>query len=125
MPRFRFFLNCVDEKFGRNNDRREEPGSRVEQPQACLLADVGDVPEIPRHQIVDLVKRGERDVNSVGEIFPVKNAAFDVAFCEYRHLFGYVELLKRAHEVQITRPVRLRDPLEFAFDQYRAKHAIF
>lgn len=62
-------LNAVDQKLRRDDHGGEKTCGRIEQTQPCLFADVGDVTKIPRHQIIDLVKRGKSDMYGVGKVF--------------------------------------------------------
>src|SRR6266404_6907868 len=55
-------LDAVDEKFGGDDHWGEEAGGSVEEAESRLLADVGDMAEVPGYEVVDLVERGEGDV---------------------------------------------------------------
>ena len=66
---------AVDEEFGRDYGGRKETGGGVEKADASLFADVGDVAEVPRDEVIDLVERRECDVHRVGEELSVKDAA--------------------------------------------------
>jgi hypothetical protein len=115
----------VDEKFGGDDHGGEETGGGVEEAEAGLFADVGDVAEIPGDEIIDLMKRGEGDVDGVGDVFSVKDPAFDIAFGENGDFFGELELLERLDQIQISGTVRLGDALKLTPDKYRAKSAVF
>jgi hypothetical protein len=60
-----FRLDRVDQELGRDYYRREEAGGGVEHSESGLFADVGDVAEVPGDEIVDLVKGGEGDVDTL------------------------------------------------------------
>ena len=90
--RKRFSLLTVDEKLGCYDHRREESGGGIKKAKAGLLSDIGDVSEIPRYQVIDLVKRGKRDVDRVGYIFPVKDAAGNITFGEDRNFLGKLQV---------------------------------
>ena len=81
--------------------------------------------EIPRDKIVDLVKRGESDVDGVGDVFAVKDAAVDVAFGEDGDLFDKLELFERLYKVEIAAAMRFGHAFELALDEDRAARAIF
>jgi hypothetical protein len=50
--------------------------------------------EVPRHQIIDLVKRRNRNVQRIGNVLAMKDAARDVTFREYRRFFSQINLLE-------------------------------
>lgn len=81
--------------------------------------------EVPGDEVIDLVERGEGEVDGVGEVFAVKDAAFDVAFGEDGGLFDEFELLERADEIEIAGAMRFGDAFEFAMDKDRAARAVF
>lgn len=64
-----------------------------------MLANISEMPEVPSYEIVDLVKRRRREVNRIGDIFAVKDAALDVPFSEYRDLLGDLDLFERFDEI--------------------------
>ncbi len=124
MARF-FYLNGVYEKFGCDDNWREESGGGVEHTEACLFTDVGNVAEIPCDEIVDLVDGGDGDVDCVGDVFAVKDAALDIAFGEDRDFLGKIELLERLDEIETAGAVRFGDAFYLTLDEYRAEYAIF
>ena len=85
----------MHQKFRRNDHRRKKTCRCIEQPKPCLLSDICDVTKIPGDEIIDLVKRGKRDVNSVGEILSMKYSARDITLGEDRDLFVDLELRQR------------------------------
>src|SRR5262249_34290130 len=97
----------------------EESGGGIEQFYPRLAMHVRQVAEIPCHQVIDLVKRGERDVQRVAQIFPLKNAAADVTVGQYRGLLGDLQLRQGADQLQIAATVRLARAFEFPRDQRR------
>lgn len=120
-----FDLDRVYQKFRGDDNRRKESRRCVEQPQARLFADVCKVAKIPRDEIVDLVKRCERDMDGVGDVFSVKDAAIDITFGKNCDLICQLELFERFHEVQISTAVRLGHSLEFPLDKDRTASTIF
>ncbi len=70
----------MNEKFGRDDHRHEKSGGGIEKPDARLFANICQMSEIPSDEIINFVKRSERDVQRVGHIFAVKNAARNVTF---------------------------------------------
>ena len=90
--RKRFSLLTVDEKLRCYDHRREESGGGIKKAQAGLLSDVRDVSEIPRHQVIDLVKRSEGDVDRIRDVFSVKDAAGDITFGEDRNFLGKLQV---------------------------------
>ena len=89
-----------------------------------MFADVGDVAEIPRDQIIDLVIRGDGDVDRVGDVFAVKDAAFDVALGEDGDLLGKVELFERFDKIKAAGAVWLGDAFQLTLDKNRAESTI-
>src|SRR5215203_6140442 len=65
----------VDEKLRRDDRGRKKAGRRVEQSNSRLLSHIREMAEVPRDQVIDLVKRRERHVDRVGNEFSVKDAA--------------------------------------------------
>src|SRR5437773_2574627 len=110
----------MNEEFGCHDDRREETGGSVKKPQPSLLSDIGNMAEIPGNQVIDLVERRHRHVYGVGDIFAVKNAAFDIAFRQDGDLFGQLKLLERLDQVEAAGAVGFGHPLKLTLDQYRA-----
>ena len=115
----------MNEEFGRDYYGGEEAGGGVEHSESRLFADVGDVAEVPGDEIVDLVKGGEGDVEGVGDVFAVKDAAFDIALGEDGDLFGDVELLERLYKIEVALTMRLADAFELALDKQRRVDSIF
>lgn len=58
--------------------------------------------KIPSDEIIDLVKRGESDVECIGDEFSMKYSSFDIAFGKYRDLLGNFELFERLDKAKIT-----------------------
>ena len=81
------------------------------------FADVGDVSEIPCNEIIDLVKRRQRDVKSVRQKFSMKNAAGDISLGKDRGLFRKFEAFERFDYFQIARPVRFVHAFQFPLNQ--------
>lgn len=111
-----FLLNRMHQKLGRDDNRREESGGGVEKAETCLFADVCKMAEIPRDDVVDLVKRGKGDVDGVGYVFAVKNAAVDIAFGEDRDFLGQLELFERFYQIEVTCAMRLMGAFELTLD---------
>jgi len=76
--------------------------------------------EIPRDEIIDLVKRCKGHVNGIGNVLAVKDAALDIALGEDRDLLGEFELFERFDKVQIAAAVRLVYSFELTLDKDRA-----
>lgn len=70
--------------------------------------------EIPCDDVVNLVDRSESNVDGVGDIFAVKDAAVDVAVGEDRDLFGQFEMFERLDEVKIAGAMWFGHAFEFA-----------
>src|SRR5262249_37395995 len=104
--------------------RDEESGCGVEQFYPRLAVHIRQVTEIPRHQIINLMKRGERDVQRVAQVFPLKDAASDVTVGQYRGLLRDLQLRQVADQLQIAAPVRLTRAFEFPRDQRRNISAV-
>ncbi len=68
-------LKRMNKKFGCYDHRHEKTGGSIEKPQPRLFADVCQMTEIPRYEIINFVKRSQRDVQRVGDKFSMKNAA--------------------------------------------------
>ena len=90
-----------------------------------MFADVGDVAEVPGDEIIDLVDRRDGDVDGIGDVFAVKDAAFDVALGKYRDFLGKIELFERLNQIETSGAVRFGDAFELTLDEYRAKCTIF
>jgi hypothetical protein len=118
-------LDGVNQELWRDYYGGEEAGGGVEHAESRLFADVGDVAEVPCDEVVDLVKRGEGDVEGVGDVFAVKDAAFDIALGEDDDFLGDIELFERADQVEIACAVRLADAFELTLDEERREYAIF
>lgn len=82
----------MNEKFGCDYGRGEEAGVGIETAEAGLFADVGQVAEIPGDKIVDLMYRGDGNVDGIGDVFAAKDASVDIAVGEDSGLLGQVEL---------------------------------
>ena len=115
----------MDEKFGRNDDGRKKSGGGVEKPQARLFADVCQMSEIPRNQIIDFVNRGEREMQRVGDKSAMEYAARNITFGENGGFFGEIERFNRRDEPQISGAVRLADLLNLAPHENRAERSVF
>lgn len=107
----------VDEEFGGDDGRRGEAGGGVEEAQARLFADVGEMAEIPGDEVIELIDGGDGVMHGVREEAAVDDAAFDVAFGEDGGLFRDVELVRLLSEVEVAGAVRFGKMFEFAADQ--------
>ena len=90
-----------------------------------MFADVGDVAEIPGHQIVHLVKGCEGDVEGIGDELSMKNPSFDIALGQYRDLLSDLELLEWADQAEITGAMRFGNAFELPLDQKGTVNLIF
>lgn len=115
----------MHEKLGSHDHGREKSRGGIKQSHSCLLSDIGEVAEIPGHQIIDFMIRGKCDVDRISHEFAVEYAAGDIAFRKDRHFFRKFKILQRFDYFQVARPVRLVDPLEFALNEDRAVNLIF
>jgi hypothetical protein len=80
--------------------------------------------EVPRDEVVDLVKRRQGDVDRVGEKLSVDDAARDIALGKDRDLFGQFQFRQRVNEFEVTGAMRLRDMLEFAANERRGVRSV-
>lgn len=117
-PNSRFISDGMNQKFRRYDHGGKEAGGGIKQPKTGLFADVGDMAEIPGDEVIDLVIGREGDVDRVGDVLAVKDAAFDVAFCEDGDFLGEVELFERFDQVETAGTVRFCDSFELALDEY-------
>src|SRR6185369_10709183 len=105
-------LLTVDEKLGCYDHRREESGGGIKKAQAGLLSDIGDVSEIPRYQVIDLVKRGKRHMDRIRDVFSVKDAAGDITFGEDRNFLGKFQVFEGFYQIEITGTMWFRHTLD-------------
>lgn len=60
------------------------------------------MPEIPCDQIIDLMERGQSDMNSIGKIFAVKDAARYVSVSEDSDLLIELKTGERFYQIQVS-----------------------
>ncbi len=65
----------MHQKFGCDNNWREKASGGIKKTNSRLAADIRQMSEIPRNQIINFVKRSQRNVERIGNKFAVKNAA--------------------------------------------------
>jgi hypothetical protein len=70
----------MNEKFGRDDRRREKTRRRIEHFEPRLFSHICQMSEIPRYQIIDFMKRGVSDVHRIGDKFSVYNSARNITF---------------------------------------------
>lgn len=90
-----------------------------------MFAGVGEVAEVPGDKVIDLVDRGDGEMDGVGDVFAAKDATVDIAVGEDRGFLGQVELVEGLDEIQITCAMRFGQAFEFSLDHDRAKRAVF
>ena len=105
------------EEFRRDDRGGEESGRGIEQPDAGLFPDIREVPEVPGHEVIDLVERSEGDVEGVGDELAVKDPARDVTFRKNGDLFGKLKPFKRLQYFQIPGTVWFFEAFELALDE--------
>ena len=81
--------------------------------------------EIPSDKIVDLVKRGESDVDGVGDVFAVKDAAVDIAFGEDGDLLDKLKLFERFNKIEVAAAVRFGHAFELTLNEDRTACTVF
>ena len=118
-------FSTVNEELGRDDDRREESGSGVEQAYAGLFADIGEVAEVPRDEIIDLVKRSQRHVNCVRNELSMKYPPRNISFRENGDLFGKIKAIEVFDYFEVTCAVRLVDTLQLTLNQDRTVNLVF
>ena len=77
----------MNEKLRRDDRGRKKSGGRIKKANASLLADIGDMPEIPCNEIVYFVEGSQRNMDRIGHKFSVKYAARNVPLGKDRHFF--------------------------------------
>lgn len=80
--------------------------------------------EIPGDEVIDLVDGRDGNVDGVGDIFTVKDAAVDVAVSEYGNLVGELELVERFDEVEAAGAIRFGDAFDLTLDHDRAARTV-
>lgn len=73
--------------------------------------------EIPRNDVVDLVKRGKSDMDGVGDVLAVEDAAVDIALSQDRDLLGDLKLFERLYQIQVAAPVRFFHSLDLTSNE--------
>ena len=116
--------STMHQKFRGDYRRGKESGGRVEHTKSRLFANVRDMSEVPGNEIVDLVKRGKGDVESIGKIFPVKDPAGDIAVGQHRRFVRHFDGCEGFDQFQVTRAMRLFKALKFASDQSRYENVV-
>src|SRR5690349_16773119 len=81
--------------------------------------------EVPGDQIIYLVKRSERNMQRIGDVLAMKDAARDIAFGENRRLIRQLDLFELTCEFQVTCAMRLGHALKLAQDERRDHSAVF
>ena len=75
-----FLISSTHEKLWGHDHRHEKSSRRIKETYSSLFAHIGEMAKIPGHEIVYFVYGSERDVQRIGNIFSVENAARDIAF---------------------------------------------
>lgn len=102
-----------------------ETRSLVKYSETGLFADIGNSAEFPRDEIIDLVKRRDRYVQSGRQRRSGKDASIYVALGKDRSFFRYRERLQARYQAKVAGPVRFRRSPEFARDQARNIRFVF
>lgn len=106
----------MNQKFGCYNQRNEKTRCSVEKTNPRLFSNIGEMPEIPGHQIVNFMIGSQRNVNGIRHKFSLKNSAGDIALGKDRDLFRQFDLLKRFDQLQISGPMRFANAFNLALD---------
>ena len=114
---FRNLSRFRNQKLRRHDHGNKKSCGRVEEANARLAPHVCKMTEVPRHQVIDLVKRSKRYMESVGDIFAMKDAARDVTVREDRSLVSQLNLLERRNQASDKNSMRLWNSFQFASHQ--------
>src|SRR5436190_4720223 len=120
----RYIALTMHQELRRYYGRREKTCGGVEDANPCLFANVGNVPEIPGYEIIDLIEGRQGDMKRVSNILAVKDPASDVSIGQHCGLVGKLQRVERLDKFQITGAVRLVDAFEFPLHERRDKDAV-